>query len=177
MTAGPETQQIVLIAARAANGVIGADGCLPWHIPADLRHFKALTIGRPMVMGRKTFTSLPGLLPGRRHIVLTRDKGWSAPGAEVAHDLDAALKLAGDSAKFTGPEITPLEITVVGGAEIYALALPRATRIELTEVHADIPGDTHMPPLGPGWHEIAREEHAPEGKTPGYAFVTLARTL
>ncbi len=169
------TRQIVLIAAMAANRVIGVDGRLPWHIPADLRHFKALTMGedgvsRPMLMGRKTFESLPGLLPGRRHIVLTRDTGWSAPGAEVAHDLDAALALAGDA------ETTP-EITIVGGAEIYALALPRATRIELTEVHAEFPGDTTLPAIGPEWHEIAREEHEPQGATPGFAFVTLARDL
>jgi dihydrofolate reductase len=160
------TGEIVLIVAVAANGVIGAEGRLPWHIPADLRHFKALTTGKPMVMGRKTFESLPGLLPGRRHIVLTRDAGWSAPGAEVAHDLDTALKLAG-----------PGEVAVVGGAEIYALALPRATRIELTEVHAEVAGDTTLPPLGPEWREVAREEHTAEAARPGFAFVTLARGL
>ncbi len=169
------TRQIVLIVAKAANGVIGADGRLPWHIPADLKHFKALTMGpdgggHPMVMGRKTFESLPGLLPGRRHIVLTRDTGWSAPGAEIAHTLDAALDLASSG------DQTP-EITIVGGAEIYALALPRATRIELTEVDAEIPGDTTFPPLGPGWREVAREEHPAQGPTPGYAFVTLTRAL
>lgn len=167
--------EIVLIVAVAGDsingGVIGAEGRLPWHIPADLRHFKALTmgpdgLGRPMVMGRKTFESLPGLLPGRRHIVLTRDTGWSAPGAEAAHDLDTALALAG-----TG------EVAVVGGAEIYALALPRATRVELTEVHAEVAGDTRMPALGPDWREVAREEHAAEGGRPGFAFVTLARSL
>jgi len=119
-----------------------------------------------MVMGRKTFESLPGLLPGRRHIVLTRDTRWQANGAEVAHSLDAALTLAGAG-----------EICVVGGAEIYALALPRATRIELTRVNAEVPGDTHMPPLGPDWREVAREEHRAEGTSPGFAFVTLTRSL
>ena len=164
--------EIVLIAAMAANRVIGVDGRLPWHIPADLRHFKALTVGRPMVMGRKTFESLPGLLPGRRHIVLTRDTSWSAPGAEVAHDLDTALALASLGAgQIAG------DIAVVGGAEIYALALPRATRIELTEVDAQVPGDTSMPPFGPGWHELAREIHAPQGTLPGFAFVTFTRGL
>ena len=163
--------EIVLIVAAAANGVIGAEGRLPWHIPADLKHFKALTTGKPMVMGRKTFESLPGLLPGRRHIVLTRDTGWSAPGAEVAHDLDAALMLAG-----------PGEIAVVGGAQIYALALPRASRVELTEIHAEVAGDTRMPPFGPEWREVAREEHpaeepGPGGTRPGFAFVTLTRGL
>lgn len=164
MTAGE--RQIVLVAAVAANGIIGANGRLPWHLPADLKHFKALTLGRPMIMGRKTFESLPGLLPGRRHIVLTRDTGWAAPGAEVAHTLDAALDLAADD-----------DVAVVGGAEIYALALPRATRIELTEVHVDAAGDTRMPPFGPGWREVARTEHPPQGTLPGFAFVTLTRPL
>jgi len=164
--------RITLIAAVSANGVIGADGRLPWRIPADLARFKALTMGKPMLMGRKTFESLPGLLPGRRHIVLTRDRGWSAEGAEVAHGLQAALELAGDAA----------DLAVVGGAEIYALALAHATHAEITEVHADVAGDTLMPPLGPGWREVAREEHAAQqladGSTrPAHAFVSLARGL
>ena len=154
-----------LIVAAARNGTIGRDGGLPWHLPADLKRFKALTMGKPMVMGRRTFDSLPGLLPGRRHIVLTRDPHWSAPGAEVAHDLPAALALAG-----AGP------VAVIGGAEIFALALPAVTRLELTEVDADVPGDTLLPPLGPGWREVARETHPPAGDAPGYAFVTLTRT-
>jgi len=159
-------QDLFLIVAAARNGTIGVDGRLPWHIPADLKRFKALTMGKPMVMGRKTFASLPGLLPGRRHIVLTRDPAWSAPGAEVAHDLDAALALAGAG-----------EVAVIGGAEIFALALPRAARLELTEVQAEVAGDTVMPPLGPGWRETFREDHVPSGETPGHAFVTLVRDL
>ena len=161
---------IFLVVAVAANGVIGAQGTLPWHLPADLKRFKALTMGKAMVMGRRTFDSLPGVLPGRRHIVLTRDRSWHAEGAEVAHDLDAALALAG-----TG------EVAVIGGAEIFALALPRAARIELTEIHAEVPGDTFMPPLGPtgpgGWHETFREEHAAQDARPAFAFVTLSRDL
>lgn len=160
----PEGQEIVLIVAAAQGGVIGVDGHLPWHIPADLKRFKALTMGKPMIMGRKTFASLPGLLPGRRHIVLTRDAGWAASGAEAVSGLDAALALAG-----------PGEVAVIGGAEIFALALPRAHRLELTEVHAEIAGDTVMPPLGEGWHEAGRSEHDAQGDTPGYAFVTLVR--
>ncbi|MBW8785263.1 MAG: dihydrofolate reductase [Novosphingobium sp.] len=156
----------LLVVARAANGVIGREGKLPWHLPADLRRFKALTMGKPMIMGRKTFDSLPGLLPGRRHIVLTRDRGWSAEGAEPAADLNAALALAG-----------PGPAAVIGGAEVFALALPHADRIELTEVHADISGDTVMPPLGPAWRETAREEHEAELGRPGFAFVTLVRAL
>ena len=151
------------IVAVAANGVIGRDGGLPWHIPADLQRFKALTIGHAMIMGRKTFASLPGLLPGRRHIVLTRDTAWSAPGVEVAPDIAAALALAGPDA------------AVIGGAEVFALALPYLARIELTEVHADVPGDTHLPPFGEGWRETFREEHAASGETSAYAFVTLER--
>ncbi|WP_293882312.1 dihydrofolate reductase [Sphingomonas sp.] len=136
---------ITLIVARAANNVIGLDGKMPWRIPADLRHFKALTTGRPMIMGRKTFESLPGLLSDRRHIVLTRDTGWSAPGAEIAHDVGAALALAGT------------DVSIIGGAEIYRLFIPLADRIELTEIHAAPNGDTHLPDFGPEWVETARE--------------------
>ena len=159
-------RQIVLVYARAANGVIGRDGTLPWHLPADLKRFKALTTGKPMIMGRKTFDSFPAPLPGRRHIVLTRDQAWQAAGAEPAHTADEALTLAGEG-----------EIAVIGGAEVFALFLDRADRIELTEIHAEYPGDTAMPPLGPEWREIARHEHPAHEGRPGYAFVTLARHL
>lgn len=153
-----------MVAARADNGVIGVRGGLPWRLPADLRRFKALTTGLPMVMGRKTFESFPKPLPGRRHIVLTREAGWARPGAEVAHDSDAALALAG------GPVAA-----VIGGAEIYRLLLPRTDRIELTEVHAQPDGDTWMPDLGADWREVAREAHAAENGRPAYSFVTLRR--
>jgi dihydrofolate reductase len=160
------SQELFLVDARATNGTIGRDGTLPWHIPVDLRRFKALTIGKPMIMGRKTFESFPGPLPGRRHIVLTRDPDWRAEGAEVVHTVDDALALAGDG-----------EIAVVGGAEIYALFLRLADRIELTEVHADYAGDTCMPPLDSEWEETLREEHAAENGRPAFAFVTLRRNL
>lgn len=159
-------QHIFFIYARAANGVIGRDGALPWRLSADLRRFKAMTMGKPMVMGRKTFESFPSPLPGRRHIVLTRDADWQAEGADVVHTVDEALALAGDG-----------EVAVIGGAQIYALFLPLAHRVELTEVHADYEGDTVMPPLPPEWREIAREEHAAQGDMPAYAFVTLQRDL
>lgn len=158
------SREIVLIYARAANGAIGLDGDLPWRLPADLRHFKALTMGLPMVMGRKTFDSLPGLLPGRRHIVLTHDAGWHAAGAEVAHTPEAALDLAGEGT-----------IAVIGGAAVFELFLPLATRVELTQIHADYDGDTFMPPLGPEWHEAAREDHATEGDHPAFSFLTYRR--
>ena len=157
---------IVLVVARAANGVIGRDGTLPWHIPADLQHFKRVTMGAPMIMGRKTFESLPKLLPGRRHIVLTRDRSWSAPGAEVAATADEAVALA-DAER----------IGVIGGAEIFRLFMPIATRIELTQVHADIEGDTFMPPPDPAlWREVSREHHPAEEGRPAYSFVTLVRS-
>jgi dihydrofolate reductase len=156
--------EIVFFAARADNGVIGVGGGLPWRLPADLRRFKAMTAGLPLVMGRKTFESFPTPLLGRRHIVLTRDAGWSAPGAEVAGDVDAALALAG----------APVA-AVIGGAEIYRLFLPIADRIELTEVHIAPEGDTHMPDPGPGWRETLREDHPAEGERPAYSFVTLMR--
>ena len=153
---------ITLILARADNGVIGRDGGLPWRLPADLRRFKALTMGKPMIMGRKTFDSFPAPLPGRRHIVLTRDRGWSAEGAEVVHSVAAALALAGD------------EAMVIGGAEVFALFLDRADRVELTEVHMDADGDVGVPAFA-GWREVAREDHAAEGDRPAYGFVTLAK--
>ena len=157
---------IHLVVARAINGVIGRDGGLPWQLPADLRRFKALTLGTAMVMGRKTFESLPGLLPRRRHIVVTRDRGWAAAGGEVTHSLPEAFALA-----------QPDAISVIGGAEIFALAVHFADRIELTEVLAEVAGDTVMPDPrdSGGWREIAREAHAAEDGRPAFAFVTLAR--
>jgi dihydrofolate reductase len=158
---GMSDREIILVLARADNGVIGRDNRLPWHIPADLKHFKAVTQGKPMIMGRRTFDSLPGLLPDRRHIVLTRDRNWQAEGAEIAHDREGALALAGEG-----------DVAIIGGAEIFALFEPVATRIELTEVHADVAGDASVPPPGPKWRELARARH--DGDPP-YSFVTLVR--
>jgi len=156
---------ITLVVARAQNGVIGRAGKLPWHIPADLKRFKALTMGSVMVMGRKTFDSLPGLLPGRRHVVLTRDLQWQAHGAEVAHSTEEALRLAGGA-----------PVSVIGGADIYGLTLPYAGRVYLTEVHADIEGDAFMPPLDPAdWKETARERHEPDAADHPFSLVTLER--
>ena len=157
--------EIVLVFARADNGVIGVNGGLPWRLPDDLRRFKQLTTGCPMVMGRKTFESLPGLLQGRRHIVLTRDIGWTEDGAEVVHSLEDALKAA------NAPHVC-----VIGGAEIYALFLPHADRIELTEVHVDVQGDTRFSVDGSAqWEEVARESHAAQDDKPSFDFVTLRR--
>ena len=161
-----EKPRITIVVARAQNGVIGRGGKLPWHISADLKRFKRLTMGTVMIMGRKTFDSLPGLLPGRRHIVLTRDRSWSAPGAEVAHTVDESLAMAGGEA-----------ISVIGGAEIFELFFPLADRLELTDVLAEVAGDTFMAdPRDSGeWRETDREEHPAEGETPAFAFVTLER--
>lgn len=158
--------EIVIVVARARNGTIGKGNSLPWHLPADLKRFKALTLGSAMIMGRKTFDSLPGLLPGRRHIVLTRDMSWRAPGAEIANTVDQALEVAGDG-----------RVSVIGGAEIFGLFLPLAKRIELTEVLADYDGDIAMPdPREAGaWLETAREEHPAEDGRPAFRFITLKR--
>ena len=157
---------ITIVVARAINGVIGRDNRMPWHIPGDLKRFKALTMGSVMVMGRKTFDSLPGLLPGRRHVVLTRDGAWRATGAEVAHDAAAALALAGDE-----------PVSVIGGAAIFALFEPLAHRIELTEVIAEVAGDVAMPDLRSSerWREIAYEDHDAVGETPAWRTITLVR--
>jgi dihydrofolate reductase len=163
-----EQQQprITMVVARARNGVIGRQGKLPWHLPSDLRRFKALTMGTVMVMGRKTFESLPGLLPGRRHIVLTRDRSWTAPGAEVVHGVAEAVQAAGDQ-----------PISIIGGAEIFEMFMPLADRIELTDVLADVEGDTLMTdPRESGlWREVAREDHVDAPETLPYAFITLDR--
>ena len=157
---------ITIVLARAINGVIGKGGVLPWHIPGDLRRFKALTMGSAMIMGRKTFDSLPGILPGRRHIVMTRDPDWTVEGTEVAHDVDGAIKLAG---------ATP--ISVIGGAAIFELFEPIANKIELTEVIAEVDGDVSMPDLRSSerWREVASEDHMPTIDTPAWRTVTLIR--
>lgn len=154
-----------MVVARAENGVIGRDGTLPWRIPDDLRHFKAVTTGTPMVMGRKTFDSLPRILPGRRHIVLTRDPDWSAEGAETASDATEALALA-DAPR----------ISIIGGVAVFRLFEPIADLIELTEVHSSPEGDTFLPPFDPAvWREVWREDHGAEDGRPAFSFVTLAR--
>jgi dihydrofolate reductase len=161
-----EKSSIVIVVARAQNGVIGRKGKLPWHIPADLRRFKALTMGSVMIMGRKTFESLPNVLPGRRHVVLTRDRDWEADGAEVASEIDQALHLAGSE-----------RVTVVGGADVFGMFLPLADQIELTEILEAVEGDTLMadPRQSGNWRETFREDHPAEAGRPAFRFVTLKR--
>ena len=156
---------LFLVYARAANGAIGKDGELPWHIPADLKHFKALTTGKPMIMGRKTFESFKAPLPGRRHIVLTRDSEWEADGAERAMSVPEALAAAGGE-----------ETAVIGGSDVFVLFEPQAERIELTQIHADYDGDTFMDaPDESRWQEVAREDHEASGDTPAFSFITYER--
>jgi len=159
---------VVMVAALARNRVIGAAGNMPWHLPADLKRFKAITLGKPMVMGRKTFEAIGRPLPGRRTIVVTRDPDWQAEGVETAPDLDAAIRLAGE----TGPD----QIIIAGGGQIYAQAMPRADRLRLTWIEVEPEGDTHFPPVDPGnWREVSRDEHPAEGERPAYAFVDYTR--
>jgi dihydrofolate reductase len=163
---GMSKRPITIVVARARNGAIGRDGRLPWHLPADLKRFKALTMGSVMIMGRKTFESLPGLLPGRRHLVLTRKADWRADGAETAHNVDQALGLAGAD-----------RVSVIGGADIFELFMQLADRIELTEILADVSGDTFIedPRDSGAWRETARENHAAADGRPPFRFVTLER--
>lgn len=166
------TPRLCLVVAMARNRVIGRDGTLPWHLPADLRHVKALTMGKPMIMGRKTFESIGRPLPGRTSIVVTRRLDFAVEGVIVTHDWAAALAVAKDVAAADGVD----EIIVFGGAEIYALALPEADRIYLTEVDIDACGDTLFPRLAAAdWREVSRDAHPAEGTAPGYAFVRLER--
>lgn len=165
--------KVSLMAALAENGVIGQDNALPWHLPNDLQHFKATTLGKPIIMGRKTWESLGRPLPGRKHIVITRQTGYEAPGIQVVSTLDAALQLAQCIALADGVE----ESVIIGGAEIYALALPRCDRMYLTEVHADVPGDTFFPAFDhAAWREVQRERFVAENNNPhDYSFVVYER--
>jgi len=158
---------LALVAAVADNGVIGRDNRLPWHLPADLSHFKRLTLGRPILMGRRTWESLPGRLPQRRHIVLTRDTDYQAEGCTVVRSLDEAMAAAGPAD----------ELLIVGGAALYAEALPRADRLYLTRVHARVEGDTRFPSWNPAdWIEVDRVEHPADGRNPlSMTFLTLER--
>lgn len=158
---------ISIIVAMAENRVIGNDNSLPWHLPADLKHFKAMTMGKPMIMGRKTWESLPGKLPGRTHIVVSANSDYVAEGCILVHSLQQAIEAAGD---------VP-EVMVVGGAMLYGEALPQADRMYLTMVETEVEGDTLFPEYDSGqWQEVAREHHPSDEKNPcAYSFVTLSR--
>lgn len=160
-------RNLAIIAALADNRVIGRDNRLPWHLPADLAHFKRLTMGKPIIMGRHTWESLPGLLPHRTHIVVTRDRDYRVQGGFVVHSIAQALEFAGDVE----------EIMVVGGANLYAQTIPLASRMYLTYVHQWIEGDSLFPDYEQAeWRETARERHAADERNPfAYSFVTLER--
>lgn len=165
---------LVAVVAMGRNRVIGVGRGLPWRLPDDLKRVKSLTMGRPLVMGRRTFDSLGRPLPGRANIVLTRSRGYSAKGAMVAHDAEAALAMASEWIREEADRVG--EVIVFGGGEVYRAFLDRTDRIEMTEVD-DLPdGDTTFPELDAAqWRETGRETVPPEGGTPGYAFVRLER--
>jgi len=159
--------ELGLIFARAANGVIGKDNRLPWHLPEDLAHFKAVTMGCPVIMGRKTWDSLPPKfrpLPGRRNLVVTRQPGWQAQGAEACASLQDALARSGPAE----------QVWVIGGAQLYAQAEPLASVAEVTELELHVEGDAHAPALGAGWHETLRQRHV-SATGLRYSFVTYRR--
>jgi dihydrofolate reductase len=148
--------KIVLVAAIGENGVIGRDGALPWRLKSDLQHFKKLTVGKPVIMGRKTFFSIGKALPQRTNIVLTRDLSLAAPGAVLATSLDAALAYARNDAEQRGVD----EIMVIGGSDVFEATMPMAARLEITHVHSKVEGDATFPPIDPKvWREVARTEH------------------
>ena len=167
--------RVSLIVAMAENRVIGLGGGMPWQIPADLRNFRQLTMGHPVVMGRKTYQSIGGALPGRANIVVTRDPDFRAADADVVHDLEDALVKAAAMAEIEGAE----EVFVIGGAEIYAQAMGSAQRIYLTEVHQELPGDAFFPELAEGeWTESARPRNEPETDGgPAFSFGVRERVV
>ena len=164
---GTMPMRINIVVAISNNGIIGRGGGLPWRIPADLKQFKAVTMGHPLIMGRRTHESIGRVLPGRLNIVVGTQRQRVQPGCVVAQSLDAAVTLAGDVA----------EVMIIGGASLYAAALRVAGRIYLTEVHADIDGDTTFPPIDwSEWDEVSRARHSADGENQyDYSFVTLDR--
>ena len=159
--------KLSIIVAAAANGVIGRDNQLPWHLPADLRHFKQTTMGKPILMGRKTWESIGRPLPGRTNIVITRDSDYSAAGCVVVNSIDAAMEAAGSQD----------EIMVIGGAELYRQVLPRTDSVYLTRIHEDFEGDTVFPELNTSeWREVERADQQPDENNPhDYSFIRLDR--
>ena len=170
---GAASPVIALVVAMADNGAIGKGGKLPWHLHSDMRYFRKITMGKPIIMGRLTFKSLPRVLDGRLNIVLSRDRGFVAPDAVVAHSLDEGLAAARAAAKWTGAK----EIMIIGGEDVFREILPQADRIYLTEVHAAPDADTWFPALANGeWRELSRQAHAAGPKDDhAFSFVVLDR--
>jgi dihydrofolate reductase len=164
---------LALVVAAADNDVIGRNNALPWDLPADLQHFRRLTMGKPIIMGRLTFESIGRPLPGRSNIVISRNPDYSAEGTHCVRDLDTAIELAEHIALIDGSD----EIVVIGGAQIYALALPRASRLYLTRVHLSPEGDAQLPVIDwEAWSEQRRVEHAPADDAPAHTFLDYTRT-
>lgn len=165
--------RISLIVAMAENRTIGLDGGMPWHLSKDLQYFKQVTMGAPIIMGRKTYQSIGRALPGRTNIVITRDHDFTADGIDIVHDLPAALRKATAIATIEGKE----EVFVIGGAQIYELALPSADRLYLTEIHQTCAGDAWFPEIAKDdWLEMRREDYAPETPDgPAFSFIVLDR--
>ena len=171
--AGGRLMKLKLIYARAANGVIGLNNQMPWHLPEDLAHFKRNTFACPVLMGRKTWESIPAKfrpLPGRSNLVLTRQKDWHAEGAQVVHSLEEGLILALAHC----PD--DKDLWVMGGADIYAQAAPFADEAVVTEIEQDFEGDAYAPVLGATWHETSRESHTALSGLK-FSFVTYQRTV
>ena len=158
--------ELRLVAAMARNRVIGRDNALPWRLPEDLRRFKRLTLGHPVLMGRRTHESIGRALPGRENLVLTRDRGFAAPGCRVVHDLESALRAAGERV-----------LMVIGGADLYAQTLPLASTLHLTLVEADVDGDTLFPEFDPGQWRLVADVHHPAGggRALGFRFMDYVR--
>ena len=160
--------RLTAVVAATENDVIGRDNSMPWHLPADLQHFKAITLGHPVLMGRRTYEAIGRPLPGRRNLVLSRSPGFAVPGVEVVHSLEAAIAAAGD---------VP-ELMVIGGAALYTLALPRTDRVHLTRLHMTLDGDAHFPALPESqWREVSRSPRRPadERNACDMTFLVLER--
>lgn len=161
--------KLSMIVAAAQNRVIGRDNALPWYLPNDLKYFKQTTLGKPIIMGRKTYESIGRPLPGRTNIVITRQADYQPEGVKVVHSVEEARDLAASVCLIDGQS----EAMIMGGAEIYTLALPHADRLYLTEVHADVEGDAYFPEYDKSdWQEVSREDFSAEGSNPyNYSFV------
>lgn len=162
-----------MIVAMAENRVIGINNKLPWYLPNDLKYFKQITMGKPIVMGRKTFESIGKPLPGRANIIITRNLDWQAEGVKVAHSLEEAYSLAEAIAEIDGQD----ELMIIGGDQIYQSSLPEIDRIYLTKVHASVEGDAWFPEVNwDEWQELGREDFSAEGPNPyAYSFIVYER--
>ena len=164
--------KLAAVVAMGSNRCIGVDNKLPWYLPEDLKHFKAVTLGKPVIMGRKTYESIGKPLPGRTNIVITRNAQWSAPGVRVVPTIERAVEMGRAQAELDGMD----EAMIIGGAQIYAETLAHLDRLYLTEVDTAPAGDAFFPELGDGWQQIERQDVEATDNRPSYRFITLGRT-